>query len=279
MLVISAPATILAQDEGVGERILILANYTKIEILSGESCEFKLEIEYIGEVGDEPRVFDLTVTGPKDWYVYIHPNYPKDVKIRSIQLKPGPPGYRSPSRIGIVAVPAYWLKPEPGEYQILLEVSSDELSFSYELTAVVVATYTYILNLVPTTERYSTSAIVDRDNYFTAEVKNDGSATIEDVTFSSIKPEGWTIEFSPNRVDSIGAGSSQTIEINLKPPSGTMAGDYRITLTAEGKQVSAEELDIRVTVKTPTIWGWVGAGIVLLVIAGMVFVFMRFSRR
>jgi uncharacterized membrane protein len=38
-------------------------------------------------------------------------------------------------------------------------------------------------------------------------------------------------------------------------------------------------IDVRVTVLTPTIWGWVGIGIVVLVIAGLAVMFMRLGRR
>jgi uncharacterized membrane protein len=110
------------------------------------------------------------------------------------------------------------------------------------------------------------------------EVLNNGSAAIENITFSSDKPSGWTIDFSPEKVDTLDAIGSQTIEVDIKPPSKTIAGDYQITLTANGKQAS-DDIDIRVTVETPTIWGWVGVGIIIVVVAGVVFVFMRFSRR
>ena len=71
----------------------------------------------------------------------------------------------------------------------------------------------------------------------------------------------------------------QSIDVNIKPPPKAVAGDYMISLRASGKQTSAGEISIRVTVETPTIWGWVGVVIILIVVIGLVVIFMRFSRR
>ena len=74
-------------------------------------------------------------------------------------------------------------------------------------------------------------------------------------------------------------GDEQTINVNIKPPTETVAGDYVISLRASGKQTSADEMNIRVTVETPTIWGWVGVVIILIVVIGLIVIFMPFSRR
>lgn len=274
LLAISQPSAVLAQNETPSEEeVKISAKYPKVEIISGEIAEFEVELAYPGgEIGGEPRVFDLVATGPKDWYIEITPTYPKDKRIASIELKPG---YTVGEKIMVVTAPAYM--PEPGEYIITLEVISEEIKGTFELTVIVTARYS--LALVPATERYNTSATAGKDNYFSIEVWNLGTAAIDNVTFSSLKPTGWTIDFSPYKVDLLAPGDSQTIDVNIKPPPKTIAGDYSITLKSSGEQATAERLDIRVTVETPTIWGWVGVGIIVLVIAGLAFVFMRFSRR
>ena len=270
IVAIAQPSTVLAQEE----ELEITAKYPKVEVTSGEIAEFEVELKFKGEMGDEPRVFNLAVTVPKDWAATITPSYPKDKKIASIELKPG---FTVGEKINVRAAPAYWLRPEPGEYPIILEVTSEEIKGTYELTVTITAKYT--LDLVPATERYNTSATAGKDNYFSIEVQNNGSAAIDEVTFSSSKPEEWAIDFSPHKVDSLAAGDFQTIDVNIKPPPKTIAGDYLITLRASGSKASAENLQIRVTVETPTVWGWVGVIIVVAVVAGLVFTFRRFSRR
>jgi uncharacterized membrane protein len=268
-LVIFQAATILAQEETPPpEKIELTTSYTKLEGTSGTSFEFEVSLNYQGA---EARVFNLSATGPKDWTTYITPSYPKDKMIKDIRLEPG-----SAETIDVDAAPPSWLMAEPGEYKITLEATSSEIKGTIQLTAIVTATYE--LSLTPSEERYNTPATAGKNNYFSVKVENNGSAPIDNITFSSDKPTGWTVEFTPDKIDSLSAGSSQTIDVNIKPPSKTIAGDYEITLTANGKQTQ-NHIDIRVTVETPTVWGWVGVGITALVIAGLVAIFMRLSRR
>ena len=98
------------------------------------------------------------------------------------------------------------------------------------------------------------------------------------IKLSSSKPSGWSIEFTPEEIDDLSSGSIQTIDVNIKPDAKAIAGDYEITLTADATQTK-EDIKIRVTVETPTILGWVGVGIIVIVIAGVAVIFMRFSRR
>jgi len=274
IVAISQPSAVLAQDENIEGELEISAKYPKVEITSGETAEFEVELNLKGEIGDEPRIFDLVVTAPKDWLTFISPVYPKDKKIASIQLLPG---FSVGEKINIQTAPAYWLNPEPGDYKITLEAASGELKGTYELTAVVTARYALIL--VPVTQRYNTSATAGKDNYFSIEVQNSGSAAIDDIKLSSNKPEDWAIKFSPDKVDTLPADDFQTLDVNIKPPPKAIAGDYLITLIASGNKASAENISIRVTVETPTVWGWVGVIIVIVVIAGLIFTFRRFSRR
>ncbi|MFC1993251.1 NEW3 domain-containing protein [Chloroflexota bacterium] len=279
ILAISQPAVTLAQDEEeeapTPQVIQIKPKYDKAEITSGEKAQLETELALAGEIGDTPILVDVSVTGPKDWTVYLTQNYPKDIKIASIQLQPG---FSTGQTILIHALPAYWLKPEPGEYQITLEADAEGIEKQTYVFYVVI-TAKYELALVPTIERYNTTATAGKDNYFSIEVQNNGSAPIGTIKLSSNKPEDWAIDFSPHMVDALPSLDFQTVDVNIKPPPRTIAGDYLIALTASGEQASAEAIQIRVTVETPTIWGWVGVGIVLAVIAGLVIIFRQFSRR
>jgi uncharacterized membrane protein len=277
LLVFSPAVAVLAQEEEEAppETIKLTATYTKIEAIAGAGFEFEVSLLYAG--GTEARSFDLSATGPQDWTLYITPTYPTDKQILDIRIEPPQP-YQTPTptKILIHVSPPYWLLPDPGEYPITVEATSGEVSGSIDLTAVV--TSTYIMNLAPAEELYNTTATAGRDNFFTVEVLNNGSAAVDDVVFSSSKPTNWTVEFSPDKIDSLAAQDSQTVEVNIKPPAKTIAGDYKISITAKGKQIS-DDMDVRVSVETPTIWGWVGVAIIVVVIAGLVYVFMRFSRR
>lgn len=274
LLLVFPSGAVLAQEEEeepAEDTIELTATHTKLEATSGGSFEFEIKITYKGA---EDRIFDLTVTGPKDWLLYTTPNYPKDKRIKDIRLE-GEKGF--PETILVNANSPFWLMPDPGEYTITAEAVSGELKGAIDLTAVITAKYE--LGLLPATERYNTKVTAGKDNFFSTELLNQGTATLDDITFSSDKPEGWTIEFTPDEVSALAAGKTKTIDINIKPDAKAIAGDYSVSFRAASEQATAQRLEIRVTVETPTIWGWTGVGIIIIVIAGLGFILMRFSRR
>ncbi|MFC1916157.1 NEW3 domain-containing protein [Chloroflexota bacterium] len=258
------------------ERIEVKAAHSRLEAIAGAEFAFEVEFRYTPtEVlarGDNS--FDLVTTAPQGWEIYMTPPYEKDKHISAITIT-GASMYGDKTRV--VARAPFWPLPEPGEYKITLEAVSGDLRESVELTAVITARYDLIV--LPAGERYNTTATAGRDNNFSLQLGNLGTDTIDNINFSSDKPEGWTIDFKPEKVDSLKAIDSQTVDINIKPPPETIAGDYVITVRASGAQATSPPLEIRVTVETPTVWGWVGVGIVVIVIVGLVVIFMRFSRR
>jgi len=273
---------LLAQDESpIEEKIELSTTYLKLEGTATDYFQYQIEVKY---QGSEVRYFDLEATGPRGWEIYITPVGEPGTRIRSRRLEPGK---KYPDSVNVMVFPPAWLSPElspePGEYTITFKVSSEEISGSIELKAIIVATYS--LGLVPSGGLYSIAVSAGKDNYVSIRVENRGTATIDNINLSSDNPRGttgWTVEFSKNKVDSLVTGDFQTIDVNIKPPSRTIAGDYYpLSLRASGDQVTAERLDIRVTVTTPTIWGWVGIRIlvIVLVLAGLGVIFMRFSRR
>ena len=266
---------VLAQDEEAS--IELTADYYKLEIISGQGVDFTIQIEY---KGTEARVFDLTATGPADWTTSITPSYPQDRQILDIRLEPPAEDESSTiENIAVTSAPAAWITPEPGDYPITVEISSGDLQASIEFTAVVTSIpASYAMYLTTSDGILSTAAQAGETNYFTIIVANNGTGDIDSVSLSTNKPKGWSVELSPTNINSVPANNFQTVEMNIKPPTDAIAGDYEIIVRAAGTQAS-DSLEIRVTVKTSAIWGWVGIGIIVLVIAGLGVIFMRFSRR
>jgi len=280
LVIINQPATLLAQDESpTEEKIELSTTYLKLEGTATDYFQYQIELMYHGS---EARYFDLEATGPRGWEIYITPVGEPGTRIRSRKLEPRE---KYPDSVNVMVFPPAWLSPElspePGEYTITFEASSEEISGSIELKAIITAMYS--LGLAPVGGLYNTTVTAGKDNYLSIMVENRGTTTINNIKLSSDNPRGtvaWTVEFSQSEVDSLAAGDFQTIEVNIKPSSRTIAGDYYpLSLRASGDQATAERLDMRVTVATPTIWGWVGVGIIVLVLAGLGVIFMRFSRR
>ena len=64
----------------------------------------------------------------------------------------------------------------------------------------------------------------------------------------------------------------------ITPSSDAIAGDYEITMTAKGAE-SSDDVTIRVRVETPQLWWIVGVVLILLVFAGLYWVFRTYGRR
>ncbi len=258
------------------EEITLTCQYPVLSSYAGTYFAYSIDLQYKG--GKEPRVFDLRAKVPAGFNCSIAPGYAEGTEIAAIRLDPQK---TYPDTIKVTVRPYVWLVPEPGEYPVTVEVSSGTIKNSIELKAIVTAKYD--LGLEPSTGRLNTSATAGQDNYFTISITNTGSADLEKVNFSSKitgNPTGWSITFAPEKLDVLPVGGTREIQVNIKPAQKTIAGDYMITMSAEPESKYAfGSLDIRLTVLTPTIWGWVGVGIVVLVIAGLAVMFMRLGRR
>jgi uncharacterized membrane protein len=271
---ISSPSP--SQKSPETEEITLSCQYPVLSSYAGTYFTYSIDLQYKG--GKEPRVFDLRAKVPAGFNCSIAPGYAEGTEIAAIRLDPQK---TYPDTIKVTVRPYVWLVPEPGEYPVTVEVSSGTIKNSIELKAIVTAKYD--LGLEPSTGRLNTSATAGKDNYFIISITNTGSADLEKVNFSSKitgNPTGWSITFAPEKLDVLPVGGTREIQVNIKPAQKTIAGDYMITMSAEPESKYAfGSLDIRLTVLTPTIWGWVGVGIVVLVIAGLAVMFMRLGRR
>ena len=111
-------------------------------------------------------------------------------------------------------------------------------------------------------------------------VGNAGSALVRNLTFiASKKPEKWTVEFKPDKIDVINPGEVREIKMEILPPPRTIAGDYLLSFTPNSPDAAAKPVEFRVTVSTPTLWGWLGVAIVAAVVLGLGVVFVRLGRR
>jgi uncharacterized membrane protein len=161
------------------------------------------------------------------------------------------------------------------------EANTGEPKNSIEFKAIVTGRTDFIVQTK--TERLNIKAKAGEYSYFPIVVTNLGTTILDKVTFSSKKPEEWSVTFKPEKLESLSQDYSEEIEVAIKPPSKTIAGDYMITLEFDSDPrpsvTELPELDIRVTVSTPSKWGWIGAGIVIAVIAGLAVTFTRLGRR
>ena len=69
-----------------------------------------------------------------------------------------------------------------------------------------------------------------------------------------------------------------TVPVTITPASDAVAGDYQVTLTVRGG-TATDSINVRTTVNTSTLWGYVGIGLIALVVIALLLVFRRYGRR
>jgi uncharacterized membrane protein len=110
-------------------------------------------------------------------------------------------------------------------------------------------------------------------------VRNTGNgAALTNVYLETKAPDGWTVQVTPNKTASLTAGNTQTFRVKVTPPGNIVASDYSVTITAKSDQAQ-DEASYRITVKVDSLIPYIGGGIILFVIAGLVLVYRKYGRR
>jgi len=253
------------KEEKKSEGIKITTSYPVLRGPTDGKFEFSLEVE---NKSDKDSIFNLSAQGPEKWEINFKPAY-EEKFISSLRLK------ADQSQTMAVEVKPYpWA--EPGQYKIRVKISSPEAKGEAVLT--VLLTGTYRLDAGTQTGLLSLEALRGKEANLSFYVKNSGSAPLNNVRFLSFKPENWKVEFSPEKIDTLAPEALEQIEVTITPTDQALVGDYSVGLSAEAGKVS-KTLEFRVTVKASAAWAWIGIGIIALVIAGLVILFIRLGRR
>ncbi|WP_174590105.1 COG1470 family protein [Methanocella conradii] len=110
-------------------------------------------------------------------------------------------------------------------------------------------------------------------------VSNSGQGTaLTNVYIEATAPQGWLIQASPNRTNSIKAGETQTFTLTVQPPGNIVASDYEVNVKVKSDQAEKEK-DYRVTVKADSYVPYLGAGILIIVIVGLAIMYKKYGRR
>ncbi len=260
------------------DSIQVIAKYPVVSGAADTQFKFEVDFKYRGKTA---RDFDLRVTIPQGWFSTIQKSAYDNMEISAIHLEP----YSISESVVVIAVAPFWLFPEPGRYPLELEVVSEDLQATVNLEANITARYSF--DVKTESGRLNTKTTAGDEAHLSIIVTNTGTATLDKVTLSASKPAGianeeWRVTFSPDKVEDLAPADQKVVEVTIQPPSKTIAGDYMATLNFDSDpdpSVQPPKLDIRVTVTTSTRWGWIGAGIVVAVIAGLVVGFKQFGRR
>jgi uncharacterized membrane protein len=255
-----------AEEKSAGDRgVKLTTSYPEINGPSDATFEFSVDVD---SKLDKDAVFDLFANGPKGWDINFKPAY-ESKYITSLRLKS--------NQNQSIAVE---VKPPPmaeaGKYPINVRVSSGDAKGEVQLA--VILTGTYSLEVGTPTGLLSLDARQGKTANISFYVKNTGSAANHNIKFMSFKPENWKVAFNPERIDMIEPGDLKQVELSITPYEDALVGDYSVSVNVEGEKAS-KVVEFRTTVKASAAWGWIGIGIIVVVIAGLFGTFRWLGRR
>jgi uncharacterized membrane protein len=253
------------EEVKVAEGIGVTTSYPMLRGPVTSTFEFRLELE---NKFDKDTEFNLSALTPEGWNVNFKPAY-ETKYISSLRLKEN-----ATKSIDVEVDPLSTA--EAGEYPVDVRITAEgERS---EVNLKVFLTGSYELKVGTLSGLLSLEARQGKPANVSIYVRNTGTATINDISYTSFKPENWEVEFDPETIDFIDPGEFKQVEVVMTPYEEALVGDYSVDINVKGEDVS-DSAEFRITVKASTMWGWIGIAIIVVVIGGLTMLFRRFGRR
>jgi uncharacterized membrane protein len=242
------------------------SQYPVLTTGSGQTLKFTVDLK---NETNKPMTTSLSAQAPQGWTVRFKPQF-GDQQIASIQIKEN----GSETLSVEIDTPS---KAEAKEQPVTITARAGAFEASTKVNVSVKGTQDLKMASLAGTLNASVTAGTKAPVDFV--VGNAGTAPIRNLSFITKKPsDKWTVEFQPDKIDALNPGEVREIKMEILAPDRTIAGDYLLNVTANSPETN-RSVEFRVTVSTPTIWGWIGFAIVGLVVLGLAVVFFRLGRR
>ncbi len=268
-----------ATGDGISDTMTIY-----LKVASEEIGESKFEVEYPSQEGDADTTFSysatlinnalstqnysFTTSAPQGWQVSIKPSG-ESTKVSALDVEA-----RTTQSLTIeVVVPA---NIEAGEYPLSVTATSVNEKMTIDMTATV--TGNYDVDLSTPSGRLSFDAYANKESTVQLTITNTGNTDLTNVNLTSSSPSGWTVRFATETIELIEAGATIETTAYVTPGEDAMSGDYTMTITAKNTNAS-DKAEFRITVKTETVWGFAGIGIIVLMALILIVIMRKFGRR
>ena len=258
--------TVEPEKEGTeAAPIVLTTSYPVLRGPTGGKFAFSLDIR--SEMEGE-RTINLAAHAPEGWEVNFKPSF-EEKYISSIRMKK-----LATQNVSVEVNPDPRVK--AGEYPVKVMVTADGAKSEADLNVVITGTYEIMAGTANDVLSLETQR--GKEANISIYVRNTGSASNQNISFVSFKPENWKVEFKPEKLEVVEPGDLKQIEVIIKPSDEALVGDYSVTLGVQGEKVN-KNIELRVTVKASMISAWIGIAIIVLVIAGLSVLFIKLGRR
>ena len=212
--------------------------------------------------------YSLAAQAPEGWKVEFKPSG-ESASVASVNVE-------ADSSQGVTVSVTPPENVEKGDYVIPCTAISSNDSLSAELTVTI--TGTYDVSLSTPSGNLSFDAYENKESSVTLSITNNGNVDLTNLNLTSSAPTDWEVRFEESTIDTLEAGATKEITAYVKPSENVITGDYVTSIKVSNNETSAGA-DFRVTVKTSTTWGVVAIAIIVVLVAGLGFIFKKYGRR
>ena len=212
--------------------------------------------------------YSFTSNAPSGWQVSFQPSG-ESTSVAALDVEA-----RTTQAMDISVTPPENV--EAGTYEI--PVTATSVNESMPITLSVTITGSYGLTLSTPSGRLSLDAYANQESAVQLSLTNTGNSDLTNVNLTSSAPTGWTVRFANETIDIIEAGATVETTMYITPGEDAMSGDYATTVTARNSDAN-DSVDFRITVKTETIWGLTGIGVIVVLAVVIGIVMRKYGRR
>lgn len=258
----SLPLTVTVSEKGTFQTEL---DVDQPNMQGHADADFSYTATLSNKTADKQR-YALSADAPKGWDT----EFKADGKtVTSVEIKPN-----ESKDINITLNPPEKVKADT--YQARIKASNGSTSAKNVIEAAI--TGTYDMDLTTPSGKLSTNITAGKSKTVELKVVNKGSAPLEDVSLTSTAPPDWDVTFDSKSINKLAPGKSMNVKATITASDDAIAGDYVTKVSASSGQVNSDA-ELRVSVKTSMLWGWVGVLIIIAVLAGIYYLFRKYGRR
>jgi uncharacterized repeat protein (TIGR01451 family) len=256
----------------------------RVDAGAGTGATLETEVPALRGAADEMFTFDLTLNndtasearfaleavggpGTEDFTIDVHPSGEAQASsavvdaggTETIQVEVDPPD-----------------DAQAGQYPIAVRAVAGDEEAVAELGLEI--TGNFAMEFSTADQRLNARAQAGSPTTLDLVVTNTGSSPLTAVTFSATPPSGWDVTFEPATLETVEPGAQGTARATITAAGNAIAGDYSLTIDANSADVN-DSIEVRTTVETSPLWGFVGIALIVAVGAGLVWVFRQYGRR
>jgi uncharacterized membrane protein len=111
-------------------------------------------------------------------------------------------------------------------------------------------------------------------------VRNGGNVMLDNIEVSVEAPEGWETELSRNEVPGLEEYESFRTIVTVEAPANAEAGDHFLEISASSDDTSTDQASrVRMTIQQESNLRYIGLGLMVLSLGGLVYVYRKLGRR